>query len=578
MAKLDILKIDGKYASFVNDSPKALDEETLNRLIEKMAEATITKATLDGDDLLLIIDGNDVRIKDYSSFLDDTKYQSFNNHIADYVEKQRKKEQDRIKSEKYKPRINRKKSVSTIIKRTSATIALLGLVSLAAYSFSKVVENLENSPKENYYTKVYVEPTAKPTEPILPRPTINVKFYSKEEFNEIVNNYAQESGINPDLIYWMLYNNSNYNEEMLNRYFTLINYIKYLSNEGFSIEIINSGHNSLSGIFATDYSRYVIIPENIEKMNSIVQFNPSGTSGYLCYENVLNDIRNGNIPSSIVVGSANSALDYNNSVNGNLLLKMIKFSLDNNINITNIGSLGYNNSGETAFLNVGNMLIEYPNMNVRIVNLDGFYITDFIEKLNGYLNGLSVENEKEITALLSSNVEVLSIFPQLGGYGISESRPEEALNESLYLENVFKGYHLATPITDYRETLLQAYQLGVINYLAGQISFDDLRKLYTESIQDNKVYDSINYHGNNYYSVNPTYNDTSSSDYTLYFGDITEGSQGETLSDDYLSSDTDELFDYSGLFGFDIPTEISDIPTESIDYTLDGKVNDSITF
>ena len=208
MAKLDIIKIDGKYTGFVNNSPKALDEETLNRLIEKMGEATITKVTLDGDDLLLTIDNNDVKINDYSSFLNDTKYQSLNDHIADYIKTQ--KEKDRIKSEKNKPRINRKKSISTTIKRTTAVVAFLGLVSLAAYSFNQVVENLEKSPKENYYTKVYVEPTARPSEPILPRPTINVKFYSKEEFNEIVNNYAQETGVNPDLIYWMLYNNNNH--------------------------------------------------------------------------------------------------------------------------------------------------------------------------------------------------------------------------------------------------------------------------------------------------------------------------------------------------------------------------------
>ena len=313
-------------------------------------------------------------------------------------------------------------------------------------------------------------------------------------------------------------------------------------------------------------------------MNSIVQLNPSGTSGYICYENILNDIRNGNIPLSIIVGSANSALDYNNFVNGNLLLKMIKFSLDNNINITNIGSLGYNNSGETAFLNIGNVLIEYPYMNVRIVNLDGFYITNFIEKLNGYLNGLSVENEKEITALLSSNVEVLSIIPQSGGYGISESRPEEALNESLYLENVFKGNHLVTPVTDYRESLIQAYQLEIIKYLAGQISLNDLRKLYTESIRENMVYDPIDYYGNNYHT-NPTNYDSPTNTDTLYFGEISEGSQDEISLDDYLPTNIEDFgtYDYES-FGFEVPIESFYTPTDNIDYTSDGTINDSITF
>ena len=583
MAKISIKIIEGKYVGFLNDSDKSLSEDNLNFLLNQMVQAKITKATLDGNNLILKIDDNDVIIEDITSFIKIDKYKDLINHIGNYVEDERKKDTERLRNKPGK-KVNRNKSIKSVIKYGLAITILMGV---AAYSLNKVVENLENSPKENFYkTQTYIEQPVATIDPTIPRYDYNLetKFLSKEEFDEVITSYAKEVGVKSETLQWLLYNNGNHNDEALIRYKTLIDYIKYYSDMGFTIEIIKGSHNNISGILATDYSRYVIIPENIEKMDSLVELNPTATSGYLCYESILNDIRNGNIPTSIIVGTANSALDYTNPVNSNILLKTVKFSLEHNVNINNIGVLGYNNSGETAFLNLGNLLTEYPGLNARIVNLDGYYITNFIEKLNSYLNGNETENDKEIQALLNSNLEVVNIFPQTGCYGVSNERPEEALNESLYLENVFKGHHIATPVESYKDLPLQAYYSGIIRYLAGQITFEELNKLYTENIRENRTYEDIDYNG--YYQSNPTYNDYSGVNDVINFGssgEYTEGSWSNNSLDDYLGNNSDIPFDYDSTFDissfdFGTSTESFDIPSSSIDQTSEGIVNDVISF
>lgn len=483
MAKL-VIKTDGnKITGFLNGDKYALSESNLDFLFEEFETAEIKRATInENNDVTIFIDDNEILIENFEAFLNTDKYGSFKKHFEDYANKEYDKDLAKAKSKIKNKKINRKKSVKGKIGK-AAKLVLIGVLAVGAIKLgSHVYHSFDRGRAKASLTEVVA--TAEPTEiPVLvDYSTFQTKFYTREEFDDTIISYANSKGVSKEKISLLLINNNGYDEARLNRYKTLVDYMAYFNENGYNIEILNAGFNNVSGIYAHNYSRYVILPENIEKIDSIVQINPSGDAGYYCYPDILGDIKSGNIPETIIVGSANSAPDFEHSANGNQLEKILKFSLEHGINIYNVGVLGYNNSGETAFLNAGKVLEDYPNMFTRIVNLDGYYVTDFINKLNSILNGGTSDYANEINALLSSPVEIVNIIPGAGGYGISDSRPGEALNESKYLESVFNTTTIVTNVASYKDLPNNAYLANVIGYLSGKISAYDLANNYQNGI------------------------------------------------------------------------------------------------
>ena len=483
MAKL-IVKTDGNnITGFLNGDKYALSESNLDFLFEEFETAEIKHATInDNNDVTIIIDDNEILFENFEAFLNTDKYATFKKHFEDYANKEYEKDLAKAKNRVKNKKINRKKSVKGKVGK-AAKLILIGILAVGAIKLGSHVYHSFDHGRANASLNEIVA-TAEPTEipVIVDYSNFQAKMYTREEFDEIIINYANSKSVSKEKISLLLINNNSYDEARLNRYKTLVDYMAYFNENGYNIEILNAGFNNVSGIYAHNYSRYVILPENIEKIDSIVQINPSGDAGYYCYPDILDDIKSGNIPETIIVGSANSAPDFEHSANGNQLEKILKFSLEHGIKIYNVGVLGYNNSGETAFLNAGKLLEDYPNMFTRIVNLDGYYVTDFINKLNNILNGGTSDYANEINALLSNPIEIVNIIPGAGGYGISDSRPGEALNESKYLENVFNTTTIITNVASYKDLPNNAYLANVIGYLSGKISANELANNYQNGI------------------------------------------------------------------------------------------------
>ncbi len=511
MAKI-ILKSEGdKVLGFINNENSSVSNKNLDFIMEKLETGKISKMSLDGNDLTVIIDGNEVVIKDIDSFLDiNKKYLKFKEHLIEYVDSERKKDVQRIKKNN-KRKVNRKKSVTGKISIIASILLAISAVGLG----TEVYRSFDHGRASTAIYEAYNKPTTTENPVIIDYSTMNAKVYTKQDFDETLCTYAESQGVDREKVKLMLFNNNEYSEEKLSKYKTLIDYMAYFTSNGYIIEEANFSRNNQTVIIAHNYAKFVIIPEKIEKIDSIVQINPSGTSGYYCYPFIIDGVKNGNIPNSIIVGSANSSTDFENTNNGNQLESVLNFSLNHSINITSVGILGYNNSGETAFLNAGRILKDYPNIKVRIANVDGYYVTDYITKLNSFLNGQITSYAEEIGALLNSSAEIINIIPSKEGSGISSERITAALKECNYLENVFSNIkRLYSKVSSSQDFMLEAYQSNILDYLAGKISFKELETNYRTNKFDNSSYyqssktpnyaNNNNYYQGDYYGEEPS--------------------------------------------------------------------------
>lgn len=524
MSKLVIKNNNGNIEGYLNEYKEPLNNNLLDALFQAMNNRNIDDIAIKNNELTLLIGGNTIVIEDYDAFVKNTKYPIF-------IEKCQKKiasknEENIAKAKKNKPKVNRKSSVGVEVKKTIIALALIGAGAITINNLINTKRELElnnANHKEDVIATEVSEISPEEAE-IVPEstPMVDSNLYQaqesyliKESFDATINNYASEKGINPSEISWLLYNNNIYDNERINHFKTLIDYMSYFRNNGYNIEIITTNYGESSGILMHNYSKFIIIPENIENIRSIVQLNPSGTSAYYGYTEILNDIKSGNIPNYILLGTANSEPDFNNYANGNLLKSVLEYTLNKGISIQNIGILGYENSGQSALLNAGKILEDYPYINVRVANLDAFYINNYLSEVNKVLNGEYSAYTSEIRALIDSNAEILNIIPHTAGYGISSTRPNEALTESMNLANIFSNVEIITTNTaSYEDFPMEAYRLYVLNYLAGQINKYDIingTNYFIPDVNYNEETNQVEYQASSY-TNNDVINDT------IYFG------------------------------------------------------------
>ena len=503
MSKLVVSNNNGNFEGYLNNYVTPITGEKLDFLLNAMGDKTIEKASIKDNELLLFYtDGNFIVIEDLDVFEKNDKYESFILKYQTFIAQNNAKRVAEVKTEP-KAKVNRKSSLVTTISGTILALALIGTVGYTVnHLIDKENDDLDNNPKGNIEEVIENAPTMPPNwvlapPPIPPTPEVistpevtpipevtptptpeiivTPPVDPKVEFDNLVYNYADSNGVSRDLLNWFLYKNNTYDTARLNHFKTLINYLNYLRNNGYNLEIINSSYTDNSAIYAYDYSKFVIIPENIENMDAIVQLNPSDNSSYYNYDFILNDIKGGNLPNCILTGTANCEVDFENYVNNNSLESIIAFSLNQGVNIQNIGVLGYENSGKTALINAGKVLEDYPNLNMRIVNLDAFYINDYLNDVTNVFNGGYSKYDSEVRALLNSNAKILCIIPHTGGYGISENRPSEALTESMNLASIFNNVYIITTNTaNYQNFPNEAYYLNILNYLAGHMYEEEL--------------------------------------------------------------------------------------------------------
>lgn len=487
MSKLVVSNNNGNFEGYLNNYVTPITGEKLDFLLNAMGDKTIEKASIKDNELLLLYtDGNFINIEDLSAFENNSKYENFIVKYQDFIAKNNTKTINETKTNPNK-KVSRKSSIAATI---SSTILALALIGTAGYTVNHLIDKNDEKdddiiPNNNIAEIIETTPsptievTPTPTPEITPTPTPEVTVAPpvdpKVEFDNLVYNYADSNGVSRDLLNWFLYKNNTYDTARLNHFKTLINYLNYLRNNGYNLEIINSSYTDNSAIYAYDYSKFVIIPENIENMDAIVQLNPSDNSSYYNYDFILNDIKSGNLPNCILTGTANCEVDFENYVNNNSLESIIAFSLNQGVNIQNIGVLGYENSGKTALINAGKVLEDYPNLNMRIVNLDAFYVNDYLNDVTNVFNGGYSKYDSEVRALLNSNAKILCIIPHTGGYGISENRPSEALTESMNLASIFNNVYIITTNTaNYQNFPNEAYYLNILNYLAGHMYEEEL--------------------------------------------------------------------------------------------------------
>ncbi len=521
MSKLVIKNSNGNLEGYLNEYKMPINSNLLDALFEAMTSREIDKISTDNNKLNLEISGNTIVIEDFAAFVKSAKYPKF---VEKCQEKIASNNRENIaKAKQKKARVNRKSSVATEVKKTIIALALIGAGTVTINNLITSQREFELNNNNHNEEPTYVAEVTPTPEPAIIEPTEVIEpnqynpqdeYATKNNFDASINNYASERGITPSEISWLLYNNTTYDNDRINHFKKIIDLISDFRANGYNVELLTTNYGG-AGLFIHNYSRFIIIPENIENMSSIVQINPSENSAYYSYSEIINDIKSGNIPNYILVGSAKPEPDFNNYANSNLLETVLEYMLNKGINIQNIGILGYENSGQSALLNAGRILKDYPYANVRVANLDPFYINNYISEVNKVFSGSYSEYDGEIRTLVNSNAEILSIIPHTSGYGISQNRPNEALTESMNLASILQNVEIITTNTaSYEDFPMEAYRLHVLNYLAGQISKYEIingTNYFIPDVNYNEETNQIEYQESTY-TNNDVINDT------IYFG------------------------------------------------------------
>ena len=377
-----------------------------------------------------------------------------------------------------------------------------------------------------------VEPTPVPTIAPTPVPTATPTpaITTRDGFNNALFEYARSRGIDPSLLDSLLYWNNTFDETRLNYYKDIIEFMVTLKNNSYNIEVY-ALNNKAAVIGTAGNGKFVVLPAISKNISSIVQVNPcQGSNSMATYPDILNYVRNGEIPDYMIIGSANCYTDFFNESNGDMLLKMTEFLSNHGYNISRVGVLGYHESGDAALLNAGHILASYPRMLVRVANIDGYNTGNLISEYNKVMYNEDSFYEQEVRGLINGNPEIVMINPKHAGAGIYADRPVAALNESMDLNETYGDVIMITSESENSSVYpQQALYNHILDYLAGNMGWDML--------VDGNNYQIPNFEfnydlGRYVYSV-PMDNVNDS----FQFGDETETTYYETPDDEVFYGD-----------------------------------------
>lgn len=463
-------------------------------LIDIVSSADILNVKIIDNRIILTYGEDEIIIEDPKLFLQDPKYMNLKNKIMEYVQMVRQR--TIAKSQNKSP----KKSKSLSTKNKIKSILLTSLVLGAGLSIKSIINNFNAEPTEPYIEEQYEEDAN-----IIPDDTvleILKTTYTREEYLNRIKELIEESEIDPNLILPIAEKDTEFTEEKINEYKNLIEHLKFLIADGYDIELVISDNKS--AYLGVKNGGFVVTPASYNKINAIVQMIPGCTDAANNLSNTstnafsfyLNDVRNGKLPDYLVIGSATMFKDLDYKVNGNMLERCTDFAISHGLNIQNIGVMDFSWSGETGMINAGRLSAKHPDINVKVANVDAYYIDAYINNLDSFLNGNKNIYSEPINALIQNGSEIVNIIPYIANYSnIPSNRPRNALNQSIYLaQNGHNSHIITSTCNNHSDYPKEAYEAGVLDYLAGKIDIITLAKS-----------------GENYFIPNIMYNDATRS-------------------------------------------------------------------
>ena len=161
----------------------------------------------------------------------------------------------------------------------------------------------------------------------------------------------------------------------------------------------------------------IYIPANISDVSAVVTCLPgcadygphvSGT-GTTQYSEYINEILSGNAPDYIV------CFNYDDSTPG-LSLDVVNAAINNGANITNVGVMDFSWSGQAGMMMGGQVSAQYPNMDVRIANIDAALLDAYNQHVASMQSGNTHSSLDPIRANIDNQVLVVSIIPDECGW------------------------------------------------------------------------------------------------------------------------------------------------------------------
>lgn len=212
----------------------------------------------------------------------------------------------------------------------------------------------------------------------------------------------------------------------------------------------------------------VYIPPSLSDVDALVGFHPGMRGGSQgneyslwgteCYKEYIDDIIvTGNAPKNTIIVFADNMKDTKT------VLNVTELAIEQGIELKNVGVIDFSYSGQTGMQVGGNIAYAYPDLEVRIANIDS-------HMLDGYYNDVVSHNKGKFNKGVAGNIDnkvlVMSLVPDKATYEVEENIKAAALNIA---KNGHLSYLLTNSLNNHaavRDEFL--YKMKGVEFLVGK--------------------------------------------------------------------------------------------------------------
>lgn len=518
MSRIYLKSSDDKRISayyFIDGKRVNLEEEYLSSflsMVTKLKNIQIIEHRIE-DTIELVANRDSMIIVEAKRFLEEQK----DSEIGKFINA------NRLSSKKDKP-IIRDNSISIKGgKKLALFLITCGIILLGTDAYFEIKDRNDEKNIDGEMATVIMETTPMPTYEseftiisnesstsgitVVPSTTSTPYIYSNEEISALVLEYARTKNIDENLVKRLIEQNGIYQADRIDYYKKIVDFMAFARDKGFSLDVY--AFNKKAAVICTSNNgRFIVLPAKNE-VHSMVQVCPDKwATSTTAYSEILDHVRNGDFPEYMIMGSSNSEPDFLDNSNGNVLLDTINFMNSMGFNINNLGIMGVGYSGESALLNAGHVLNNYPQLGVRVVGLDSYGLDAINAEIDQWNNNQNTSYGSEIRGLINGNPEIVLVVPSRSGNGISDQRPSEALNQGMSLGDRLGGVTIiASNNTDHNSYYAEAMRKLILDYLAGKTPIEstiDGSTYYIPSFSYNSDNESFEYPEEN---INDNIND-----------------------------------------------------------------------
>lgn len=239
---------------------------------------------------------------------------------------------------------------------------------------------------------------------------------------------------------------------------------KFINGYEINKTITDESGNILGHYYTDKYNNgSIYVPINIENVDSVVCCLPgqNGT-GNLVYSDVIKNIKAGDAPDYILCFNPNPE-------STNLCLDVVNAANNNGANIKNAGVMDFSLSGNAGMVMGGKVSSQYPDIDVRIANIDADQLNIYNDHVDSYQNGNGKYDVDAIEANINNQVTVLTVLPDNTRYA-TEFKKDQCIR---FNESRHNSYLIRSDVTDHGTHRTQFIANDGLDWLAGKEELKD---------------------------------------------------------------------------------------------------------